>query len=197
VSGASRELTEGFGSLLAAAILLFVGIWMHGKAQAGQWQKYIREKLHNALARDSRWFLFSLAFIAVYREVFETILFFTAMGAEGSVGSLIAGGVLGMAALGAIALAMLRFSRRLPIGKFFSYSSALIAILAVVLAGKGVAALQEAGLLSIHPVPALPRISILGLFPTLQGVAAQVATLLTLLIGFAWNRIAARRFAPA
>jgi high-affinity iron transporter len=183
--------------LLAAAILLFVGIWMHGKAQAGQWQKYIREKLHNALARDSRWFLFSLAFIAVYREVFETILFFTAMGAEGSVGSLIAGGVLGMAALGAIALAMLRFSRRLPIGKFFSYSSALIAILAVVLAGKGVAALQEAGLLSIHPVPALPRISILGLFPTLQGVAAQVATLLTLLIGFAWNRIAARRFAPA
>ena len=50
VSGASRELTEGFGSLLAAAVLLFVGIWMHGKAQAGQWQRYIREKLHNALA---------------------------------------------------------------------------------------------------------------------------------------------------
>ena len=119
------------------------------------------------------------------------------MGAEGSVGSLVAGGVLGMATLGVIAVAMLRFSRRLPIGKFFSYSSALIAILAVVLAGKGVAALQEAGLLSIHPVPALPRISILGLFPTLQGVAAQVATLLALLIGFAWNRIAARRFAPA
>ena len=197
VSGASRELTEGFGSLLAAAILLFVGIWMHGKAQAGQWQKYIREKLHNALARDSRWFLFALAFIAVYREVFETILFFTAMGAEGSVGSLVAGGVLGMATLGIIAVAMLRFSRRLPIGKFFSYSSALIAILAVVLAGKGVAALQEAGLLSIHPVPSLPRISMLGLFPTLQGVGAQVVTLLALLIGFAWNRIAARRLAPA
>ena len=197
VSGASRELTEGFGSLLAAAVLLFVGIWMHGKAQAGQWQRYIREKLHNAMARDSGWFLFSLAFIAVYREVFETILFFTAMAAEGNVGSLVAGGILGMATLGVIAVAMLRFSRRLPIGKFFSYSSALIAILAVVLAGKGVAALQEAGILSIHPVPALPRISMLGLFPTVQGVAAQVATLLALLIGFAWNRIAARRLSPA
>jgi high-affinity iron transporter len=195
VSGASRELTEGFGSLLAAAVLLFVGIWMHGKAQAGQWQRYIREKLHDALARDSRWFLFSLAFIAVYREVFETILFFTAMAAEGSVGSLVAGGLVGCAALGAIAVAMLRFSQRLPIGKFFSYSSALVAILAVVLAGKGVAALQEAGLVSIHPLAALPRISVLGLFPTLQGIVAQMATLLALLLGFAWNRWSSRRLA--
>ena len=42
ISGAGRELTEGFGSLLAAAVLLFVGIWMHGKAQAGAWQAYVR-----------------------------------------------------------------------------------------------------------------------------------------------------------
>ena len=188
VSGASRELTEGFGSLLAAAVLLFVGIWMHGKAQAGQWQRYIREKLHSAVTGNSRWFLFSLAFIAVYREVFETILFFTAMAAEGSVGSLIVGGLVGAALLAAIAIAMLRFSQRLPIGKFFGYSSALVAVLAVVLAGKGVAALQEAGLISIHPLSAIPRISMLGLFPTLQGIAVQVATFLILLGGFAWNR---------
>jgi high-affinity iron transporter len=197
ISGASRELTEGFGSLLAAAVLLFVGIWMHGKAQAGQWQRYIREKLHNALARDSAWFLFSLAFIAVYREVFETILFFTAMSAEGSVGSLVAGGAAGVATLAAIAVAMLRFSKRLPIGKFFTYSSALVAVLAIVLAGKGVAALQEAGLLGIHPLSALPRISILGIFPTLQGVVVQVATLLALAIGFGWNRWSSNRPAAA
>ncbi|MFL6753069.1 MAG: FTR1 family protein [Sphingomicrobium sp.] len=197
VTGASRELTEGFGSLLAAAVLLFVGVWMHGKAQAGQWQRYIREKLHNAISRESGWFLFSLAFIAVYREVFETILFFTAMAAEGSVGSLIAGGLAGCAVLAAIAIAMLRFSQRLPIGKFFSYSSALVAVLAVVLAGKGVAALQEAGLVSIHPLAALPRIPLLGLFPTLQGAAAQVATLLALLLGFAWNRWSSNRLATA
>ena len=42
ISGAGRELTEGFGSLLAAVILLFVGVWMHGKAQAGAWQAYVR-----------------------------------------------------------------------------------------------------------------------------------------------------------
>jgi high-affinity iron transporter len=192
ISGASRELTEGFGSLLAAAVLLFVGIWMHGKAQAGQWQRYIREKLHSAVTGDSRWFLFSLAFIAVYREVFETILFFTAMAAEGSVGSLVAGGVAGVVVLAAIAIAMLRFSRRLPIGKFFTYSSALVAVLAVVLAGKGVAALQEAGLISIHPLADWPRLSILGLFPTLQGVAIQLLTLVVLIAGFMWNRRSAQ-----
>jgi high-affinity iron transporter len=195
VSGASRELTEGFGSLLAAAVLLFVGIWMHGKAQAGEWQRYIREKLHRAVTSDSRWFLFSLAFIAVYREVFETILFFTAMAAEGSVGSLVAGGLVGVVALALIAVAMLRFSRRLPIDKFFTYSSALVAVLAVVLAGKGIAALQEAGLIAIHPLGAIPRISIVGLFPTLQGVLAQLVTLVVLAAGFVWNRRSGRPLA--
>jgi high-affinity iron transporter len=188
ISGASRELTEGFGSLFAAAVLLFVGIWMHGKAQAGQWQRYIRERLGNAMARDSGWLLFILAFVAVYREVFETILFFTAMAAEGNIGALVAGGIAGLSVLAAIAVAMLRYSRKLPIGKFFGYSSALVAILAVVLAGKGMAALQEAGLVGVHPLAALPRISMLGLFPTLQTVFVQVLTAVALMLGFAWNR---------
>lgn len=197
LSGASRELTEGFGSILAAAVLLFVGIWMHGKAQADQWQRYIRAKLSRALSQSSAWFLFGLAFIAVYREVFETILFFTAMAVEGSVGALVGGAVVGAALLAAIAVAMLRFSQRLPIGKFFAYSSALVAVLAVVLAGKGVAALQEAGLISVLPLNDWPRISMLGLFPTMQGIAAQLATLVVLLAGFAWNRWNGRRLAAA
>src|SRR6185503_10596591 len=78
ISGASRELTEGFGSLLAAAILLSVGIWMHGKSQAAEWRRYIATKMQGALSRGSAWFLFGLAFIVVYREVFETILFYAA-----------------------------------------------------------------------------------------------------------------------
>jgi high-affinity iron transporter len=86
---------------------------------------------------------------------------------------------------------MLRYSQRLPIGKFFAYSSALVAILAVVLAGKGVAALQEAGMLGVEPLAGLPRIDILGLFPTVQTVAVQVVTLVILIAGFAWNRKAA------
>src|SRR6185369_15398435 len=187
VSGATRELTEGFGSVLAALILLFVGIWMHGKAQADEWQRYIREKMGNAVAGGSAGFLFLLAFIAVYREIFETILFYVALAAEGNVGALVAGALSGAVLLAGIAIAMLKFSQRLPISKFFAYSSALVAVLAVVLAGKGVAALQEAGLMGVTPVD-VPRISMLGLFPTREVVFAQLATLAILFAGFAWNR---------
>ena len=187
VSGATRELTEGFGSVLAALILLFVGIWMHGKAQADEWQRYIREKMGNAVAGGSAGFLFLLAFIAVYREIFETILFYVALAAEGNIGALVAGALSGAVVLAAIAVAMLKFSQKLPISKFFAYSSALVAVLAVVLAGKGVAALQEAGLIGVTPVN-VPRISMLGLFPTREVVVAQVATFVVLMFGFAWNR---------
>jgi high-affinity iron transporter len=188
ISGASRELTEGFGSLLAALVLLFVGIWMHGKAQADEWQRYIREKVGQALTRSSAWFLFSLAFIAVYREVFETILFFAALSGEANGFALLAGAAAGTAALALVAILMLRFSRRLPVSKFFSYSSILIAVLTVVLAGKGVAALQEAGLIGVTPAPGVPTISWLGLFPTVEALAAQVIGLLALIAGFAWNK---------
>ena len=197
ISGASRELTEGFGSLFAALVLLFVGVWMHGKAQAGEWQRYIRDKLGAALSGRSAWFLFLLSFVAVYREVFETILFFVALAAQGNVGALAAGGAVGLALLAVIAVAMFRFSARLPIGKFFAYSSALIAVLAVVLAGKGIAAIQEAGLLGVTPLGGAPRIEFLGIYPTLEGLAAQLAALAALLLGFAWNRRESRRLAVA
>ncbi|HLL30234.1 MAG TPA: FTR1 family protein [Allosphingosinicella sp.] len=197
ISGAGRELTEGFGSILAAVILLFVGIWMHGKAQADEWQRYIREKVGQALSRKSAWFLFGLAFVAVYREVFETILFFAALSAEGRLAPLVGGAAAAAALLAVIAVVMFRFSRKLPIAKFFAYSSALIAVLAVVLAGKGVAALQEAGMIGVTPLDWAPRVEILGLYPTVEGLLAQVATLLVLLAGFARNRRTRGRLATA
>ena len=65
-----------------------------------------------------------------------------------------------------IAWALMRYGRTLPVGKFFAYSSALIAVLCVVLAGKGVSALQEAGWLPISPLAGLFRVDVLGLYPT-------------------------------
>jgi len=187
ISGASRELTEGFGSVIAAAVLISVGLWMHGKAQADAWQVYIREKLSHALSKQSAWFLFLLAFIVVYREVFETILFLTALWTQSGATAVLSGVALAVIVLAVIAWAMLRFSKRLPIGQFFEYSASLMAILAVILAGKGVAALQEAGLLDLHPL-ALPRIELLGFFPTIEGVLAQALTLAILVTGFWWSK---------
>ena len=188
ISGADRELTEGFGSLLAAAILLFVGVWMHGKAQAGAWQAYVREKLDRALSHGSAWLLFGLSFIAVYREVFETIIFYAALGSQGEGAALVGGTLAGASLLAVIAWAMLRFGRKLPIAKFFQYSAALIAVLAVVLAGKGVAALQEAGMIGVTPLAGFPRSVILGLYPTIETLGAQAAMALLLAAGFYRSR---------
>ena len=187
ISGASRELTEGFGSLFAAVVLLSVGIWMHGKAQADQWQRYIREKMSRALSRQSAWFLFGLAFIVVYREVFESILFYAALWTQGNGSMMLAGAGSAVLLLGVIAWAMLRYSRDLPIAKFFAYSAWLMASLTVVLAGKGVAALQEAGIIDIAPLAGGFRISMLGIFPTMQSIGAQLLMLAALVAGFKFN----------
>ena len=184
ISGASRELTEGFGSLLAAVILLSVGIWMHGKSQAEEWRRYIATKMQGALSRGSAWFLFGLAFIVVYREVFETILFYAALWTADNGSTILAGALSGAVLLAAIAWAMLRYSRKLPITQFFAYSAILIAVLAVILAGKGVGALQEAGLVPVTPLAGVPRVTMIGLFPTAEAIAAQLIALAVVIIGF-------------
>jgi high-affinity iron transporter len=187
ISGAARELTEGFGSLLAAVVLLWVGVWMHGKSHADSWQRYIRDKMGAALNKQSAWFLFALAFVVVYREVFETILFYAAIWAQGNGGAMLAGAAAASVILAGIAVAMMKFSRRLPIGEFFRYSSWLIAVLAVVLIGKAASALQEAGYLPVNPLPGFPRVELLGLYPTREGVIAQVVMAVLLIAGFLWN----------
>ena len=77
--------------MFAALVLLSVGLWMHQKSSAGRWQESLHEKLTAAMSRRSAWGLFALAFIAVYREVFETVLFYSALAADGNGGALLGG----------------------------------------------------------------------------------------------------------
>jgi high-affinity iron transporter len=192
ISGASREVTEGVGAVFASVVLLTVGMWMHQKSSAGRWQSYLEEKLSAAMTRRSMWALFALAFVAVYREVFETVLFYSALAADGNGSALMAGFATAVILLGVIAWVMLRTTARMPIGKFFSITSVFVAVLAVILIGKGAAALQEAGWVGATPVWA-PRIDLLGVFPTVETVVAQLIVLAIALSGFGLNLLSARR----
>ena len=194
ISGANREVTEGLSALFAAAVLLSVGIWMHQKSLAGRWQQYLHAKVSAALSRRSAIFLFALAFVAVYREVFETILFFIAMWNEANSGAILGGLLAGSAVLAAVAFWMLRMSQRLPIAKFFSISSMLIAVMAVVLVGKGIAALQEAGWVG-QAFVAAPRIDWLGVYPSWQSLLTQAAIAVIAALGFYFNARGARTLA--
>jgi high-affinity iron transporter len=191
ISGASREVTEGIGSVLAAVVLLSVGLWMHQKSSAGKWQDYLKEKLSMAVSQRSAWALFALAFIAVYREVFETVLFYSALAADGNSGALIAGFFTALLLLVVIAWVLLRTSARMPLGTFFSVTSILVVVLAVVLIGKGVSALQEAGWLGVTLMN-IPRVEWLGLYPTLETFTSQVIVTLIALGGFGISWVKAR-----
>ena len=98
-----------------------------------------------------------------------------------------AGVFAGGALLAAIAWAMLRYTAMLSIAQFFRYSSILIAALAFVLVGKGIAAIEEAGLIGVTPLSLVPRIDWLGVQPIAQVTRAQLAASLALVVGFAFN----------
>jgi high-affinity iron transporter len=75
ISGGDREIIEGVAALVAALVLFYVGFWMHSKASAQQWQNFIQRRISQSLSAGTLWGLAGLAFISVYREVFETVCF--------------------------------------------------------------------------------------------------------------------------
>lgn len=193
ISGASREITEGVAALTATVVLFYVGFWLHDKTNAAQWRQFIEQNVRKALSAGALWGLAGLSFITVYREVFETILFYQALWAQtDEAGRSMALGGFGTAVGVLIVLAWLvmRYSMRLPLRQFFSVTGILMFVLAVIFAGKGVAALQEAGYIPVTPVN-FPRFDLLGIYPNLQGLALQLGLLLLAL--FLWYGLPSRR----
>jgi len=190
ISGANRELIEGITALLAAAMLLYVGWWLHSRANAQAWSRFIREQVNIALGKRTLWAMAGISFLAVYRELFEVILFYEALwvqaGVEGHAAVLwgIAAAAVLLVLIGG---AILRYSVRLPIGPFFAVMSALLAFMAVVFVGNGIAALQEAGVLDATAVRFV-SLPLLGIHPTEQGLTLQALTLLLIAGGFWFNR---------
>jgi high-affinity iron transporter len=105
----------------------------------------------------------------------------------------LAGFGTGVLVLAVLAWVIMRYSARLPLRQFFSFTGILMFVLAVVFAGKGVAALQEAGYIPVSPV-SVPRIDLLGIYPNLQGLLLQLALLLLAL--FLWYGMPRKRNQP-
>jgi len=193
ISGASREITEGVAALLATAVLFYVGFWLHDKTNAAQWKSFIENNVRKALSAGTLWGLAGLSFIAVFREVFETILFYQALWMqtdEAGKSMALSGFGAGVAVLAILAWIIMRYSARLPLRQFFSVTGILMFVLALIFAGKGVAALQEAGYIPVSPVN-FPRIDLLGIYPNMQGLMLQLGLLLLAL--FLWYGLPGKR----
>lgn len=185
-TGLSQELLEGITGFLAVIMLVWVAIWIHNKADAKAWDRYIQKQAGEKVASGGVLALGSVAFLAVLREGSETILFFAPIlaGARSSADHLkIWGGV----AAAAIVLAVLfilvwKFGVRLPLKQFFTVMSALIAVLAITILGGAIKELQDATLISAHAVSGVPTVSVLGLYPTAETLLAQALLLVVFVI---------------
>jgi high-affinity iron transporter len=190
ISGAGRELTEGLTALLACGVLLYVGFWLHDKTHAVRWREFVDGTVRNALQGKTLWMLTFIAFLAVYREVFETVLFYQALWLQAApdTHSSLWGGILGaLFSLVALGWLILRSSIRLPLNLVFRLNAAILFILAVVFAGHGVAGLQEAGWLPVDLI-AFPNIDLLGIYPTLETLAAQLVVMVLVSLIFLRQR---------
>lgn len=188
MSSYQREIMEGIGSLIAVGMLIYIGFWLHNKTHASQWTKFVKEKITRLVDENNRWGLAFLAFVVVFREAFESVIFLSSISIKSTTGGN-SGIMLGsMSAMGIVlifAAVAIRFSKRLPIRSLFKYSSFIMSFLAVVLVGKGIHEFQEAGYIGIHSLPSLPDLPLLGLYPTIFTILAQI--LIAVFIAALWQ----------
>jgi high-affinity iron transporter len=98
-------------------------------------------------------------------------------------GSIVAGIVVAATVLVLLAWLIMRYSVRLPLRAFFRVNMLLMFLLTVVFAGKGVAAMQEAGIFPLNPVN-VPEIDLLGVYPNMESLGLQ---LLLIILALSWG----------
>jgi len=183
----TSDTLEGVFQLLAAATLFYVSSWVTARAQAQRWRSFIDSKVEAVRRGDGPIFALGLtAFLAVLREGAETIVFFQALtaGATESVErhAIAYGLIAGAVALALVFMILQRVTVMIPLGPVFGVTSVMLYALAVIFAGQGIASFQESGVLSASFVSLVPTLPMLGLYPTVQTLAAQ-ALLLVLALG--------------
>ncbi|WP_298271377.1 FTR1 family protein [Geobacter sp.] len=198
ISAASQEMMEGWTMLLASVVLFSVSYWLISKAEAQKWVSYIKEKVGDSVSSNSLKALWFAAFLAIYREGAETVLFYQALAVDSGASGMtaVAGGfVVGSILLVGIFLAMRYGAVRLPIRPFFLCTGALLYYMAFVFAGKGMMELIAGKLFEPSLVSWMPTIQFIGLFPYVQTLVPQLFIVFAALVGLAI--MARRRVAPA
>jgi high-affinity iron transporter len=194
---AKREALEGATMVVATVVLFYVSYWLLSKMEVAKWNHFVKSKVQDALTSGSGLALASAAFLAVYREGFETVLFYKALFLTGGQGSgtmpILGGIVLGSVVMVVVYIAINRFGMKLPLKPFFGVTSAFLYYMAFVFAGKGVADLQEGGFLSTTVIPGGPRLPALGIYPTAESLLAQGVLIVLLLLALAWTFVIAPR----
>jgi len=185
-SGEHSDILEGFIILFAAALMLYVSGWLMVKQDPRGWQEYLSQKADQALTQDTVWAVGALAFLAVFREGAETVLFIYALAktAGGFGFQLIAG--LVAAGLGLVVLFFVIniVARRLPLRPLFIVTSAFLFLMAIKFIGEGVQEFQEQQYISYTELKSGGVLEALGLNPTVEAVAIQLVVIVLAILTY-------------
>jgi high-affinity iron transporter len=143
--------------LIAAAVIFFaVGLltwhawWMqqHARAIRGQ----VQHRIDEARRTQRLWIVALIAFVGVFREGAETVLFLWGLMAQATSSSgwaNVVGGVAGVGTAAALGWAIFRGGRSVSLPRFFAVTTVLIMLLAAGLFSGGVGRLQGLGFLPV------------------------------------------------
>jgi len=145
VAGRGREVLEGVVMWAAAAVLTYVIWWM--RREGGSMAHSLRAEAEAGVGRGSVLALGTLAFLAVFREGAEAVLYLGAAASNSPWQRIILGATMGFAVAVAIGSAMYRGGTRLlnP-QRFFAVTSALLLLFAAGMVGRATLAFQAAGI---------------------------------------------------
>ncbi|MFN0206347.1 MAG: FTR1 family protein [Planctomycetota bacterium] len=197
ISAAERELIEGIVGLLAAGMLAYTSYWILSRSDTKRWIDFLKQQITGAVTNRGSAALFGIAFVAVYREAFETVLFYEALLTEPSADTTtIALGALAATAFLFVAIwGIFKLSAKLPLKQFFTISGALLYILAFVFAGSAIHALIEGGYIDPRPIR-FPRIEWLGVYPDMLSVTLQSIFIVAVAAGI-WFEFRGRKLQAA
>ncbi len=176
ISLSSQEMMEGTIMLVAVVVLFYVSYWLVSKIEATKWQSYITGKMQKAVTTGSMFTLGLVAFLSVYREGFETILFYKALYlyAGDSTAGIVPGFIVGSSLLVVVYYAINKLGMRIPVKWFFVVTSVFLYYMAFMFMGKGLHELQMGGALSITGATFSPEIPWLGIYPTWETFIGQM-----------------------
>lgn len=191
ISGVSKELIEAIAGISAVAILFWVSFWVLNKIETKKWIEFVKSKVWKATATGSAMVFVMLAFFTVYREGFETVLFYQAMFSFAKHMELfiIAGLIAGLVVIISVAFIVNRLGKRLPLRVLFGVTMGIGAYMSITFLGNAIREFQEVGYIpTTHLFGIIPRLDVnlatmTGIHPTLESVVGQLILLSVYLVG--------------
>ncbi|PTK06094.1 FTR1 family iron permease [Mammaliicoccus sciuri] len=186
--GSTRELTEGLVGIGSVILMVIVGIWLHSKSSLDSWQNFINKNMDKAMSTGSIVTFGLVAFLSVFREGAETIIFYLGIVGKISTWSLILGIIVASVILALIAIFFNQITKWIPIHRLFFIMSLFIFILAFKILGVSIHTLQILNIVPQHTINHLPFIDLIGFYPTYETLIPQLALVILVVIYYAMSK---------